>query len=134
MCRLLIVDDHRNTRESLAIGFSLNGWYADTAGSADEAIGFLQTASYDCVITDVRMPVKSGIELARLARDEFPRIMVVLMTAYELTPEEAAAATAAGALSFIKPVTAETLSGVIAAHRARATPSRAPTVADASCP
>jgi DNA-binding NtrC family response regulator len=118
--RVLIVDDHRNTRESLAIGFAVSGWQADTAGSADEALRLLHAGPYDCVITDVRMPGKSGIELVRLARDRFPHLAVVLMTAYALTPEETAVAAAAGALSFIKPVTAEMLSGVLAAHRPRA--------------
>lgn len=107
--RVLIVDDHRNTRESLVLGFPLYGCEADAAANAEEALGYLQTGAYDCVISDVRMPGRTGVELARILRERFPQVPLVLMTAYELTPEESAAAVALGVVLLIKPVTLEKL-------------------------
>lgn len=109
MRRVLIVDDHRNTRESLALGFPLYGCQADAAANADEALDCLQTAAYDCVVSDVRMPGRTGVELARILRERFPKVRLILMTAYELTPEETEAAMELGVVLLIKPVTAEKL-------------------------
>lgn len=109
MPRILIVDDHRNTRESLALGFPLYGCEADAVANADEALGQLQRTRYDWVVSDVRMPGTTGVQLARMLRERFPEVGVLLMTAYELTPEEAAAMVALGIVLLIKPVTAELL-------------------------
>jgi CheY-like chemotaxis protein len=107
--RVLIVDDHRNTRESLALGFPLYGCHADAAASVEEALDYLQTQAYDWVISDVRMPGKTGVELARILHERFPAVRLILMTAYELTPEEMSTAAELGAVLLIKPVTAERL-------------------------
>lgn len=109
MRRVLIVDDHRNTRESLVLGFPLYGCQADAAANAEEALGYLQSGAYDCVVSDVRMPGRTGVELARILRERFPELKLILMTAYELTPEETADATSLGVVLLIKPVTTETL-------------------------
>ncbi len=55
------------------------------------------------------MPGTTGVQLARMLRERFPEVGVLLMTAYELTPEEAAAMVALGIVLLIKPVTAELL-------------------------
>lgn len=94
--RILIVDDHRNTRESLALGLPLYGCQADAAANADEALRYLATGAYNCVVSDVRMPGRTGVELARILRERFPKVAVILMTAYELTPEETEAAMGLG--------------------------------------
>lgn len=114
MPRVLIVDDHRNTRESLALGFPLFGFDAEAVSCADEALGCLQRGRYDWVVSDVRMRGTSGLELARLLRERFPEVGVLLMTAYELTPEDASAMLALGIVLLIKPVTAEMLASYCA--------------------
>lgn len=43
---------------------------------------------YSLLLTDIRMPEMSGIRLARLIKDIKPSIKVVIMTAYEVTPDE----------------------------------------------
>jgi CheY-like chemotaxis protein len=116
---VLIVDDHRNTRETLAMSFPLYGCHADAVANAEEALGQLQTATYDWVVSDVRMPGRTGVELARILRERFPDVRLILMTAYELTPEETATAMALGIVLLIKPVTAEKL----ATHCAESTVS-----------
>lgn len=115
MSRVLIVDDHRNTGESLALSFPLFGFQADAVANVEEALGQLETSTYDWVVSDVRMPGRTGLDLARILRSRFPEIGLILMTAYELTPHEMAAALALGVVLVIKPVTAE----ILAAHCTR---------------
>jgi len=43
---------------------------------------------YSLVLTDIRMPEMSGIRLAKLVRDIKPTIRIVIMTAYEVTPDD----------------------------------------------
>ncbi len=124
MRRVLIVDDHRNTRESLALGFPLYGCQADTAANAEEALRWLEAGAYDCVVSDVRMPGTTGVELAGILRDRFPGVRIILMSAYELTAEETATAAAHDVLLLIKPVTAEALAGyLVRSSSADAAPS-----------
>jgi DNA-binding NtrC family response regulator len=106
---VLIVDDHPNCRESLAVGFSLYGWEADTAATAADALGQVEQHSYDWIISDIRMPGMNGVDLVRGLRRRFPDLGLVLLTAYEPAPESRLAAVQLCAGFFIKPVTAETL-------------------------
>ena len=121
--RVLIVDDHRNTRESLAIGFQLFGCLADPVAGVAEALERLHDGTYDCVISDVRMPGATGLELARIVSERFPAMRLILMSAYEVTPDEAAAAAMTGATLMMKPVTAEALGQCLRARSASPLPS-----------
>ena len=109
MRRVLIVDDHRNTRESLALSFPQYGCHADAVATAEEALARLQRSTYDWVVSDVCMPGITGVELAKILHDQFPHVRTILITAYELTPEDAATMQALGILLLLKPVTAELL-------------------------
>jgi CheY-like chemotaxis protein len=106
---MLIVDDHRNTRESLALSVRVYGCHADAVGSAEEALAYLESATYDWVVSDVRMPGTTGVELAEIVHRRYPKVKTILMTAYALTPEESAVTAASGTVLLIKPVTAEHL-------------------------
>jgi DNA-binding NtrC family response regulator len=107
--RVLIVDDHRNTGESLAIGLDAVGLHADAASSAAEAVSLAERYAYDVVVSDVRMPGVDGITLCQNLLARYPSLRVVLMTAYDLSPGEHEAVRALGAALLIKPVTAATL-------------------------
>ena len=119
MPRVLIVDDHRNTRETLAMGLSLHGCTTRTAASADEAISGLRSGEYDCLVCDLRMPGRSGIELLREVRGKGLRLSVVLMTAYDVTAAEAQVIEALDGRLFIKPVTSDTLAAILEPRVAR---------------
>lgn len=105
MPRVLIVDDHRNTRESLAIGMLVVGFEADTAPDAAAALALAAERDYDVVVSDVRMPEIDGITLCRQLSAIHPGLRFVLMTAYEVSPAESDAVRALGATLLIKPVT-----------------------------
>ncbi len=105
--RILVVDDHRNTREALALGLAPLADEVRTAGSAAEAMLTLEHFACDWLVCDVRMPVMDGIELATRVNAARPEVRVLLMTAYDVSAEEQARIAAAGAQLLIKPVTAE---------------------------
>lgn len=114
MTRVLIVDDHRNTRESLVVSLPLYGCQADGVADTDEALLQVQARAYDWIVSDVRMPGPSGVKLAQILRQRFPQLGLILMTAHELTLEETAIALALGIVLLIKPVTAEMLAAYCA--------------------
>jgi DNA-binding response OmpR family regulator len=107
--RILIIDDHRNTRESIALALGQVGFEVDTAASGFGAIGLLDARRYDWLVCDVRMPGMSGIEFAVRARSVQPSAGVVLMTAYDVSSEDRRRLAAVGAGLLIKPVTADDL-------------------------
>src|SRR5690606_21143180 len=86
--RVLVVDDHRNTRESLALGLASLELEVATAGSPREALDALGAGSWDWLVCDIRMPWMSGIDLAATARALLPALGLILMTAYDVTAEE----------------------------------------------
>lgn len=107
--RVLVVDDHRNTRETLALGLALHGFESDTAGCAADALTRLSERHYDWIVSDVRMPGTDGIALVRAARRYRERLGVILMTAYDVTPGERVLIGELGAALLIKPVTVDTV-------------------------
>jgi CheY-like chemotaxis protein len=114
--RILVVDDHRNTREAMALGLAPLVAAVDTAASGAEALRHLTSRFCEWIVCDVRMPGMTGIELAERARVVSPQTRVILMTAYDVAPDELHRIAQLGAELLIKPVTAELL-----AHHCRHT-------------
>jgi len=84
--RILIVDDEYVIREGLkqvvsweSLGFSIAG----AVSSGEEALQFLESRPVDVLLTDIRMPRISGIELARLVKVQFPETQVVILSGYD---------------------------------------------------
>jgi CheY-like chemotaxis protein len=80
--RILIVDDDQRMTRTLADILSLSGHEAISASSAAEAIKLVTDRTFDCILTDVRMPGMNGVEFHQQIRQSHPGIPVVLMTAY----------------------------------------------------
>jgi DNA-binding NtrC family response regulator len=77
--------------------------------SATQALAVLKTSPQDLVLTDLRMPGMSGIDLLRGIRELHPEVTVVLVTAFG-SVESAAEATMLGAYDYItKPVNPDAL-------------------------
>ena len=114
--RLLVVDDHRNTRESLALGLTLLGYEPDVAAGPDEALSRLEERTYRWLICDVRMPGSNGVEFACTARRRQADIGVILMTAYDVSHDERRIIDALQANLVIKPVTAAALARLCGAR------------------
>ena len=98
--RILIVDDDRLTAEALRSNLQLDGYHADVATSASQAISFLAKTACSVVITDLRMPETSGVELCDDIRRLHPDTEVILLTAYG-TIENAVDAVKRGAYDYL---------------------------------
>jgi DNA-binding NtrC family response regulator len=90
LTRLLIVDDDPDIVQVLKLGLLKNGFLVDGFTNPEEALqSFKSNANNFCVVvSDVRMPELSGIQLARKLKEVNPGIKVVLMTAFEIRDNE----------------------------------------------
>lgn len=77
-----VVDNDASIRWVLERAFIDIGLSVRQFGSADEALDALDYELPNVVITDIRMPGKSGLEFLETLGDRFPEIQVVVMTAY----------------------------------------------------
>jgi DNA-binding NtrC family response regulator len=83
--RILVVDDEEEVREILAETLVDFGYLVLTAAGAEEALSVLaRDGSVAMVITDVRMPGMSGLELAEEIYARWPEVKVVLISGYFL--------------------------------------------------
>lgn len=80
--RMLIVDDEETIRWALAELFMQDGWVVQTAADSDEAARRVEEAPFEFMITDLRMPGSSGVEVVRRARQTSPSIGVMVLTGY----------------------------------------------------
>ncbi len=88
--RLLIVDDNSDIAQVLKLGLQQNGFLVDSFTNPEEALqSFKSNAeSYRLLLSDVRMPGLSGIQLARKVKEINPNVKVILMTAFEIRDNE----------------------------------------------
>jgi len=98
--QLLVVDDDRAMREMLASLFKERGLWVEEASSARAALELSAEREFDVVLSDIRMPGLSGIELVGQLRRLRPNTPVVLMTAFG-TIDSAVEAMRAGAFDYI---------------------------------
>jgi len=106
---LLVVDDSPQTRTLLQRTLQAAGYECFTAGSVGEAVRLLEQTAVELVITDLRMPGESGMDLVRHVRENLPRTQVMMITGYA-TVEGAVEAVKTGAEEYLaKPFTDEEL-------------------------
>jgi len=104
MNRLLVIDDDRALRQSLAEVLAEDGYAVSVAEDATSALGQLGRLAPDVVLSDVRMPGLDGLELLAIIRERAPNVQVILMTAYDDMPT-VVAAMRKGAVDFlVKPI------------------------------
>jgi len=109
---VLIVDDEKHTREGLQQALAGN-YDVSLAANADEAQNLMDAQSFDVILTDLRMPGKSGLKVIDRALALPHRPAVLMMTAYG-TIETAVEAMKRGAVDFLtKPVNIERLEVLI---------------------
>jgi len=107
--QLLAVDDAPDTLELLQRNLSYEGYKVFTAPNVSEAIKILDSVSIDLVITDLKMPGSSGIDLIRHVRENFKDTEVMMITGYG-SIEGAVKAVKTGAEEYLtKPFTDEEL-------------------------
>ncbi len=97
---LLVVDDDPAMRDMLVSLFQSSGYRATQAASADSALALCAETEFDAVLSDIRMPGRSGIELVGELRRLRPETPVVLMTAFG-SIDSAVSALRAGARDYV---------------------------------
>jgi DNA-binding NtrC family response regulator len=109
---VLIVDDEKHTREGLQQALA-DGYDVSVAANADEAFNLMDAQPFDVILTDLRMPGKSGLKIIDRALALPNRPAVLMMTAYG-SIENAVDAMKRGAVDFLtKPVNLERLEVLI---------------------
>jgi two-component system response regulator HydG len=109
MAKILIVDDQRNMRTTLAMMLRGANYEVDEAADGEQGADRGATGAYDVVLTDLRMGTKDGIDVLRTTKDAHPLTEVIVMTAYG-TIESAVEAMRLGAFDYIqKPFTEQEL-------------------------
>ena len=88
--KLLIVDDDPDIVQVLKLGLQKNGFLVNAFTNSEEALqSFKSNAEDYCLmLSDIRMPGLSGIQLARKVKETNPGVKVVLMTAFEIRDSE----------------------------------------------
>ena len=99
-CRVLCVDDHRDTSEMLKLILSEEDYEVQTAARIEEAIQLSATGNFDLYVLDKRLPDGSGIELCSTLNQLTPGVPCIVYTgdAYEMHRQEAIEA---GATAFV---------------------------------
>jgi FixJ family two-component response regulator len=95
-----VVDDDESVRTALVTAFESVGLHAASFASAEEFLSFARLEHVGCLITDLKMPGMSGLELQAEAAKRRRPIPTIIMTAYG-EPEIRERAIRAGAVSFI---------------------------------
>ena len=98
--RILIVDDEESLREVLSIMLLREGYQVDTAADGGQAVARLRDYAYDLVISDIKMPRMTGLELLKHIKERAPETVVLMVTAFSTT-EEAVEAMKQGAYDYI---------------------------------
>jgi two-component system, NtrC family, response regulator PilR len=99
---LLICDDERSICEMLDITLRREGYKVETVNSGEVAKRKLDSAIYDVVITDIKMPNIDGIEVLRHAHKASPDSAVILITAVDDYEAAVEAVKAGGASDYIR--------------------------------
>jgi DNA-binding NtrC family response regulator len=101
---VMVVDDEPGIRTALRANFLRHGWTVETASGVGEAIRNCESRNFDLVVTDIRMPDGSGMDIMRAVRKSSPATGVILLTAFGSVPD-AVSAMRDGALDYLtKPI------------------------------
>ncbi len=97
---ILIVDDDPSILEVLDARLCAAGFVVHEAGNGPAALQILKSRKIDILVSDMKMPKMSGIELLSHARTSHPRLPVIFLTAYGTIPD-AVHAVKAGAVDYL---------------------------------
>lgn len=111
--RVLVVDDEQLILKIISDILTKEGYDVLVANNCEKAAELLKTTSFDVVLSDIKMPLKSGIDLLEEIKNKDPNIPVILMTGFA-SLETAVEAVQNGAFDYlIKPLDYGKLKSVI---------------------
>jgi two-component system, NtrC family, response regulator PilR len=82
LVKILIVDDDSSIRNMLSIVLKKDGYEVASADSSEAALRRLKDESFDLIISDIKMPGVSGIELLKKIKALQPEVPVIMITAF----------------------------------------------------
>ena len=130
---LLVVDDEPDLRTLYELTLLREGYDIETAGSVEEALLHLKDRTYSAVISDMRLPDGTGLDVLRWLEDSGRREKTIVITAYG-SAENAVEALKAGAYDYLtKPVDLKQFRAVVASALGRSAVS-VPTMVPSSLP
>jgi DNA-binding NtrC family response regulator len=110
---ILVVDDEFSVRDSLTKWFKSDGYLAESAANATEALKKLQAGHWDIVFLDIKMPGVDGMELQQRIKNIDPDIVIIMLTGYA-SIDTAVKSLKEGAYDYLaKPVDPDYLSHLI---------------------
>ena len=113
MTRILVVDDEQSMRDFLKILLVKDGYDVITAENGSRALAVLEEKTVDLVISDIRMPETSGLELLEQVKTKYSDMPVIMITAFA-SPNDAVHAMKSGAYDYIsKPFNVDEIKSVI---------------------
>ncbi len=131
---LLVVDDEPDLRTLYELTLLREGYDIETAGTVQDALLHLKDRTYSAVITDMRLPDGTGIDVLRWLEESGRREKTIVITAYG-SAENAVEALKAGAYDYLtKPVDLKQFRAVVASALGRAGSGGTPTIDPASLP
>jgi len=80
--RVLIADDEKNIRESIAAYIAAEGMETTTAADGAEARALLEEEAFECLVLDLRMPKMDGLSLLSWLQESGPPVPVIVISAY----------------------------------------------------
>jgi DNA-binding NtrC family response regulator len=123
---VMVVDDEPGIRTALRANFLRHGWRVETASCVREAVRNVENQDFNLIVTDMRMPDGTGMEVMRAARKASPDTAVILLTAHGSVPD-AVTAMRDGALDYLtKPIPFDRLQSAAAQLVHRVIQSHAP--------
>lgn len=87
MNRVLLIDDEEKLRKLLAKIISLEGFDVIEAADIKSGMKKLEVSDVDVVLCDVKLPDGNGVETAKLIKERYPIVEIILLTAYGNIPD-----------------------------------------------
>ncbi|MBN2221166.1 MAG: response regulator [Vallitaleaceae bacterium] len=116
MLKLLIVDDESTTRNGLKKALNWQEFHINEireAVNGQDALDILGTYEADIVLTDIRMPFMTGVELAQVLVEQYPKVKIIFLSAYS-DKEYLKSAIHFGVVNYVeKPIDLEELSAAV---------------------
>jgi len=111
--RILVIDDDESMRDSCRQALARKASRVEVAEDGLSGLEILEKEAFDLVILDLKMPGLSGMEVLSRIKQEYPEVVVVVITGYA-TVESAVEAMRHGAYDFLpKPFTPESLRAIV---------------------
>jgi two-component system response regulator AtoC len=80
--RLLVIDDEENMRHMLSTVLGKAGYIVETAANGHEGLKMTESAAYDFILCDIKMPNMSGMDFLKASRNKIGCTTVIMMSAY----------------------------------------------------